>query len=372
MNTKDALYTGSFDPITRGHLDVIRRASQVFQRVYVGVANSATKKHLFTQDERTNLLTELKQGDNVHIIQIPPDRLTVDIAYEMQAVLIKGVRMNAADFDYEWLLKDIGLAHQQGVDTFILPAQDEFNKISSSAAKEICKLNGHTEKFVPLRVKAEMEKRLVKQVRFSVTGTIGCGKSTVTKEILKVCESRGQQAHDIDIDAIAGDVMFKREEPAYVALREELQDLLEISSWNRTEIGRVIFNQEDKRIALNKRLISPLMTRVRAVLQGKEGFIIVNCALLAESGLLPLVNNNVVLLDVGENEQRVRLKARGYEEDQIARRVSSQMSTSQKMETINRAIATEDYGSRTAHRTDLNKTPEQIAVSIVDDFMRFL
>ena len=106
MPTKVVIYTGSFDPITLGHLDIITRASATFQNVYIGIGDNPAKKYLFTKGERHNLMTNrVCHLNNVKVIEIPNNRLSVDVAYEMGASIIKGVRLNAADFDYEWLRK---------------------------------------------------------------------------------------------------------------------------------------------------------------------------------------------------------------------------------------------------------------------------
>lgn len=367
MPQKAALYTGSFDPLTRGHLDLIERAAAVFGWVYVGVATSPAKKYLFQKAERFVIIKEaVAHLGNVTVIYIPDSRLTADIAFEKECVVIKGMRINA-DFDYERLLHDISHMHQLGLDTFILPAQPHLGHISSTAAKEVCKLNGNTEEFVLLPVKQEMEKMLLNQHRIGITGTIGSGKSTITKELVKQLKELDRPAHDLDIDAIAGDIMFKREEPAYCTLRAELQDMLEIPEWDRKHIGEVIFNNEAKRLELSKRLHSPLMTRIRAELHGKEGYIFVNCALLCEAGLLPFVNNQVVVLDVAEDIQVARLLDRGHDESQIERRVKSQLNTKQKLEIIDKAIVNTGHGNRKLLQTDLVYAPEECARIIIHE-----
>jgi pantetheine-phosphate adenylyltransferase len=117
-----ALYTGSFDPITKGHLDIIEQASKMFDHVIVGVGTNPAKKHTFSQEERIALMTPNIRWSNVKIVQVPVGKLTADFAYEHRAVILKGVRMNASDFDYEWLMADINRAHVNGLRTIILPA----------------------------------------------------------------------------------------------------------------------------------------------------------------------------------------------------------------------------------------------------------
>lgn len=369
---KAALYTGSFDPFTLGHLDIVHRAAETFHWVIIGVAVNPKKNYLFTIEERIRFI-KLATGNwaNISVIEIPEGRLVADIAFEQRCVLVKGVRINA-DFDYERMLHDISYAHQHDLDTYILPSRPHLGHISSTAAKEVCKLNGNTEEFVTMSVKQAMEEKLTKQVRVGITGTIGVGKSTITKALVNRLQENGKKAFDLDIDAIAHDIMFVRKEPIYVQLREDLLSILEIPTWTKYHIGNAIFNQESKRVALNQRLKQPLMTRIRAEIQGKEGFVFVNCALLAEAGMLPFVNNNVVVLDIDETEQTKRLTARGYDADQIKRRVASQYSTVEKLKVIDEAQTKDNHGLRKILRTDARKTVDHCVDQIVENFIPYL
>lgn len=364
---KNALYTGSFDPLTKGHIDLIQRSALIFNTVYVGVGISPSKKYLFSQLERINFIKKAFAFDtNIVVIPIPDNRLSADIAYELNAVIIKGVRMNA-DFDYERMLHDVSHIHQHGLDTFILPAQPNLGHISSSAAKEVCKLNGNTEEFVPLYIKQEMEKRLVKQRRIGITGSIGSGKSTITKALVKVCREYGHQVHDIDIDLIASDMIYNRTEPVYVEMQENIKKLLGITSL-KGNIGPVIFNDTEKLNAYNKLVLQPLNTRIRAEVQGKEGILIFNFALLTEGNMLPLVNNQIAILHVDPNEQVKRLAARGYEKSQIERRISSQLTYQNKLISIYDSFAEHNFGHVFPVNTN-DSPPERCAQAIYSSLL---
>jgi pantetheine-phosphate adenylyltransferase len=364
---KNALYTGSFDPLTRGHIDLIERAAAIFNKVYVGVGINQAKKYLFSQDERIAFVKlAFKDAPNVEVISIPENRLSADIAYELNAAVIKGVRMNA-DFDYERMLHDISHAHQHGLDTLILPSQPNLGHISSSAAKEICKLNGNTEDFVPLYVKQKMESRLVNQIRIGITGSIGAGKSTITRELVKLCQYHDHKVHDIDIDAIAADMIYDRQEPVYVELREKIKKLLNITSL-RGNIGPVIFNDQAKLNEYNALVRQPLITRVRAAIQGKVGVLIFNFALLTEGNMLSMVNNQIALLDVRPEEQTKRLAARGYDADQIRRRVQMQFSYMDKLAAIYDAQRLHKFGHVFPVNTS-DFTPERCAQAIYSSFI---
>lgn len=346
---KTALYTGSFDPLTKGHLDIIARASQMFPKLVIGVGSNPKKTYLFDRKERMDMIIHnVKDMLNVSVIEIPYDRLTADIAYELHATIVKGVRMNADDFDYEWLMADINSAHVNGLQTVIMPASPKYNSISSSAAKEVCKLNGNTHDFVPLNVKVQMEQVLLKQRRVIVTGIIGAGKSTVVENLLI---ENPDEYHNIDLDVIARDILFTREEPVYIELRQDIQRLLSMPVWDRKALGSLVFNDASARDTLNKAMEQPLATRLRATLSGRVGTIMFNSALIIEAGWLHLANNNVILLDVNRKEQLRRLKTRGYSINQTMRRINAQLATVVKEERIQEAIKRDNFGKVTRFDT---------------------
>jgi pantetheine-phosphate adenylyltransferase len=324
----------------------------MFDRVIIGVGTNPAKKHTFTQEERIALIKPNIRWSNVTIIPVPAGKLTADFAYEHRAVILKGVRMNAADFDYEWLMADINRAHVSGLRTIILPASPQYNSVSSSAAKELTKHHGNVHDFVPLNVKAALEQTLVNQKRITVTGTIGSGKSTIVAGLM---ESRDlgdvnyirerDDINNIDLDVIAHDILFRRDEPLYHELRNELKEEFHIKEWNRKELGDVIFNDIRAREHLNHVIRQPILTRVRSELYGRTGTILFNGALIIEAGWLHLTNNRVILLDINEVTQYNRLKARGYTDQQIAKRVGSQFTTSRKEEEIVRRCEIDGFGT---------------------------
>jgi len=338
---KTAIFTGSFDPVTRGHLDLISRCATIFSQVIVAVGDNPAKTYMFSREERLAFLKHNTQElSNVSITTIAPGKMSTDVAYENDAVIIKGVRINA-DFDYEKMMHEINHLHQQGVDTMILPSQSNLNHISSSAAKEICKLHGNTEEFVTLDVKHKLEYVLTGQKRIILTGTIGAGKSTIVAELSK---QRPGEVHNIDLDALAHDILFTREEPVYVNLRQTLQKTFKLDSWSRKTVGSAVFDNEANRLLLNDALKQPLLTRIRAELFGKKGLIVINSALIAEADWLHLGNNTVYLLDVHLEEQRKRLEARTYTEDQINRRLAAQLTTKGKEAVILDKISKAKFG----------------------------
>lgn len=143
-----AVYPGSFDPITNGHLDIIKRASRLYDRVIVGVLNNASKSPVFTAEERKQMIDEATEGiDNVSCDIF--SGLLVDFAKQNHAtVIIKGLR-TVADFEYEFQMALLNKALNPEYETVFMMTDSKFSYISSSMVKEVAKYHGQLEGLVP-------------------------------------------------------------------------------------------------------------------------------------------------------------------------------------------------------------------------------
>ena len=148
MSEKIAVYPGTFDPITNGHLDIIQRGLKLFDVLYVVVPINIQKHTLFTVEERIALLKEVLK-DYENIIITSTDKLTVEFAEEVGAfAMLRGLRM-VSDFEYELQLSAINKAMKQEIETVFIMSSHELSFLSSSSVKEIAKFNEDTSKFVP-------------------------------------------------------------------------------------------------------------------------------------------------------------------------------------------------------------------------------
>jgi pantetheine-phosphate adenylyltransferase len=338
-----AIYSGSFDPVTFGHLDIIGRAARVFENLEVVVGNNPAKKYAFTLDERLHFLRHAIQNDRIRTSKIE-NQLLVDYAYEAGATLIvKGVR-GIQDYDYERMMHEINITQQRGIDTHILIARKELNHVSSSAVKELCRYQGFTHEYVPLIVKEALERRLNDQVLLGVTGGIGCGKSYLAERLVEQGRARGMSVHHIDFDRIGHHLLLGRPERVYQELRGQVCASFGLSELDRKVLGGIVFNDPEKLARLNEMMRVPLLTRLRAEMAGKKGVILINAALLAEADLLHLCNNNVILVTADEEVRMERLRARGLSEEQIQRRLASQYTTEEKRRKIAQSIAQRRWG----------------------------
>ncbi len=150
-NKKIALYPGSFDPITNGHIDVLERARRMFDFVVIAVLNNSDKKSFLPASQRVRLIQEaVKDMDNVSVASF--DGLTVEYAKQIGAnFLIRGLR-TITDFEYEVQLCQTNQVIAPDIDTVFLSTRPEHNFISSSIVKELSKYNTDISKFVPKNV----------------------------------------------------------------------------------------------------------------------------------------------------------------------------------------------------------------------------
>lgn len=146
---KKALFPGSFDPLTNGHLDMIERAAKMFDEVIVGVFVNTSKKNLFTTDEKVELITQsVKHIPNVKVIH-QENQLTVETAKELQVkAIIRGIR-SVKDFEYERDIAQMNHHLNQDVETIFLLAKAEYSHVSSSLLKEVLYFGGDVSVYLP-------------------------------------------------------------------------------------------------------------------------------------------------------------------------------------------------------------------------------
>ena len=147
-----AIYPGSFDPITNGHVDLIHRACKLFDKVIIAIAQNANKDSFLSIDQRVNAVeTAIEPLTNTHVLSF--DSLLVDFAREHNAqIIIRGLRA-VSDFDYEFQLSGMNKRLNPAIETLFMTPSEEFANISSSLVREILFLGGDISQFVPESVK---------------------------------------------------------------------------------------------------------------------------------------------------------------------------------------------------------------------------
>jgi pantetheine-phosphate adenylyltransferase len=153
-----AIYPGSFDPVTNGHLDVVERAQKLFDEVIVAVAHNDEKQALFSLQERLDLLQKTVGGlDNVRIAQF--DGLLVEFALAQKAnAVVRGLRA-VSDFEFEFQMALMNRKLQGDLETIFLMPKEEYTYLSSRLVKEIARLGGDVSQFVPAIVVSALAKK---------------------------------------------------------------------------------------------------------------------------------------------------------------------------------------------------------------------
>lgn len=146
--SKTALFPGSFDPFTSGHLNILKRALTIFDKVVVAVGVNQDKRGFFSMEQREDIIRQATSGmDGVEITHY--DGLTIELCRERGIRhIVRGVR-NMTDFDNEQAISDANRHLAPEVDTIIIPTAQEFSHISSSAVRDVVRHRGDTSMFIP-------------------------------------------------------------------------------------------------------------------------------------------------------------------------------------------------------------------------------
>jgi pantetheine-phosphate adenylyltransferase len=157
---KIAIYPGSFDPITFGHIDIVGRACALFDKVILGVAESESKKPLFDVAERIELIESIfKDNPKIEVLGYSK-KLTVDLARENNAIaIIRGLRA-VADFEYEFQLATMNRSLAPDIESIFFTPKDTLIYVSSSLVKEIAQFGGDVSRFVTPNVKVALMEKL--------------------------------------------------------------------------------------------------------------------------------------------------------------------------------------------------------------------
>lgn len=157
---KTAIYPGSFDPTTFGHIDIIERASKIFDRLIVGILNNQSKKPLFTVEERVEMLKiVIKDLPNVEIASF--SGLLVDFAKACDShVIVRGLRA-ITDFEYELQMSQTNHILDAELDTVFLTTDLKYSYLSSTTVREVASFHGDISAFVPEFVEREMRKKFL-------------------------------------------------------------------------------------------------------------------------------------------------------------------------------------------------------------------
>ncbi len=161
MKTKTAVYPGTFDPVTYGHIDLIKRASRIFDKVIVAVARSAAKGVLFSVEERVALLEDAVKGMK-NVVVDDFDGLVVDyVRSKGSNVMIRGLRM-ISDFEYEFQMALTNRKFSNDIETIFMLPHEDYSYISSKLIKEAASLGADVGNFIPPKAQAALKRKIRK------------------------------------------------------------------------------------------------------------------------------------------------------------------------------------------------------------------
>ena len=157
---KTAIYPGSFDPITNGHIDIAYRAAKLFDKLIIAVAEKKSAKQLFTLGERVVLIEDVFSNNN-NIEVVPFKNLVTDLAREKSAnIIVRGMR-TVSDFDYEFKMAVMNKKLHEDIETVFFNSTENFSYISSSLVSEIAVLGGDVSAFVPESVELVLKEKFL-------------------------------------------------------------------------------------------------------------------------------------------------------------------------------------------------------------------
>ncbi|MAQ64947.1 MAG: pantetheine-phosphate adenylyltransferase [Actinobacteria bacterium] len=156
--SKKALYPGSFDPITYGHLDIIKRASEIFDELTIAIVDNPDKSPLFSIEERKELIMNVIKADNVRIDSFKGllVQYATDNAFQ---TIIRGLRA-VSDFDYEFQMSLTNRQLGKNIDTIFFMTDEKYSYLSSSIVKQVCRYGGDISSFVPEEVSLSLKEKL--------------------------------------------------------------------------------------------------------------------------------------------------------------------------------------------------------------------
>lgn len=161
QKVKRAVYPGSFDPVTNGHLDIIKRASTVFDELIVAVAVNSSKKSLFTGEERVDLIKNVVNGIENVKVEYFESLLTEYLKKNGISIVIRGLRA-VTDFDYEFALAMMNRNLYSRVETIFMMTSDKYSFISSRLVKEVSQFGGEITDYVPDYVNKKLKEKFKK------------------------------------------------------------------------------------------------------------------------------------------------------------------------------------------------------------------
>ncbi|MBU0731715.1 pantetheine-phosphate adenylyltransferase [Patescibacteria group bacterium] len=329
---KSAIYPFSADPIHNGHVNNIERILEmgIADSVLVAIGKNIEKRggYLFSDKERLMISKQaLKKFGGKVKVELFEGLLAHYAGMKKTNVIVRGLRNNL-DFEKEQTMAEFNRSY--GLETLMLPAPRDVFNISSTTIKEIVSNGGLVYEYVPAVAKQALEEKMQNITLIGVTGNTGSGKSTLCKKLSGVSV--------VDADKLIHKIYQISE-----SVKEDLKKtfggkIFKAGKVDRAKLAEIIFNDSMSRNKLVDILRIPFKIALEEAMKDMKGIVLLDCAYIVEYGLLPVVNNNVILTTCSEEEKIKRNKrARQILEVQMPERMLEQE--------IRRKQKEENYGN---------------------------
>ncbi len=355
-----AVFTGSLDPFQDGHkstvISFLKLNPKAFLYIVIGINEDKKNSYTFSTEEKIFLIEQTIPKKYMKRIRIVPySKVIADYLYEQNIhMFIKGAR-DQKDFEYESWIASVNTMFSGSPTTIIIPQTDQdLVNVSSSNFKQFIKLGINIKKFAPALTREAMQIRINKQFLVGATGGIASGKTTIAGEIEKLSKENKNgniPTHHISLDDLGKKIYSGDLTPKFLDIRKQVAKrfkkevikrfgknaslMKEDTSIDSYMLGSIAFSSKENLKELTDMVIEPILYLLRKKLEELgEGIFLIESANLIEQNLTHLVNENIIMFETEKKIQESRMRAKGYSEDQIARRIGFQLSSKEKLKII--------------------------------------
>ncbi len=348
----NAIYAFSGDPITYGHIDIVKRAAQTYDNVTVAIGENPNKSghYLFSFSERLDLANKcLHQFQNVRCLSF--SGLLGEFAYRNDFdVIIRGVRNNS-DLEGELVQFAVSQTLHPSVDTVFFPTRRQLSHISSGIVKAIVEEGGDVSDYCPLCVKEELEKKILGKFTIGVAGSIAAGKTYIARKLLHTINKKITTSY-ISLDEIGHHVLEATDSSIYQKTREKIVNRFgkkivgNNGTIDRQKLGKIVFSDAASLVELNQLMHEPMLARLyEETRETPLGIIIIEGAILVEAKWTNLVNNNVIIVNASKNLRLKRLmNAHNISEKEALEKIDRQISSSERKKLLEERINVHQWG----------------------------
>ncbi len=355
-----ALYAFSGDPITYGHIDIVERAARTYDEVLVAIGENPAKsgRYLFTSQERLIMARDcLKHLPNVDVKVF--SGLLGEYAFRHGFdVIIRGVRNNS-DLEGELVLYNVVESLHNDLEMVFYPTRRHLSHISSGVVKAIVNEGGDVSAYCPLRVKEELERRILGRYTVAVAGGVASGKTFLAKRLVNLLNQQVKATY-VSLDSIGHYILSDSQDSLYRATRQRIADqfgsgvMHKDDTIDRRTLGRIVFSDHHALDALNNIMRDPMLARLyEETSQLNNGIVVIEGAIIVEANWTNLVNNNVILVNASIDIRRSRLMERSkIDGDEADNKISRQISPEERQHIMEARIQDHDWGQLWTINTD--------------------